>query len=82
MVICMLYMVLANVCERQKSKIVFFQKAKYKTILSLLLVLFVFCSCAVTHETTVRGKTTVITTDTTVIYHSGNGNVNIRTPVK
>ena len=40
MVICMLYMVLANVCERQKSKIVFFQKAKYKTILSLLFLAY------------------------------------------
>ena len=38
-------------------------------------------SCSITHDTTVQGKTTVITTDTTVIYHSGKGNLTVRTPV-
>ena len=48
----------------------------------LLLVLVGFCSCAVTHETTTKGKTTIITTDTTVVYHSGNGRTTVRTPVR
>lgn len=54
-----------------------------KTIhLIFFLFLVSFCSCAVTHQTETKGKTTVITTDTTVVYHSGNGNLNVRTPVR
>ena len=48
----------------------------------LLLVLVSFCSCATTHETTTKGKTTIITIDTTVVYHSGNGRTTVRTPVR
>ena len=51
-------------------------------IIFLLLVLVGFCSCAVARETTTKGKTTIITTDTTVIYHSGNGHTTVRTPVR
>ena len=51
-------------------------------IIFLLLVLVGFCSCAVSRETTTKGKTTIITTDTTVIYHSGNGHTTVRTPVR
>lgn len=36
-VICLLYVALAIVCERRKSNLVVFQKANYKTILSLVL---------------------------------------------
>ena len=39
-------------------------------------------SCAITHETTTKGKTTIVTTDTTVIFHSGNGRTTVRTPVR
>ena len=39
-------------------------------------------SCAITHETTTKGKTTIVTTDTTVIYHSGNGRTTVRIPVR
>lgn len=51
-------------------------------IFFLFLVVVSFCSCAVTHETTTKGKTTIVTTDTTVIYHSGNGHTTVRTPVR
>lgn len=51
-------------------------------IFFLFLVVVSFCSCAVTHETTTKGKATIVTTDTTVIYHSGNGRTTVRTPVR
>lgn len=51
-------------------------------IFFLFLVVVIFCSCAITHETKTKGKTTIVTTDTTVIYHSGNGRTTVRTPVR
>ena len=37
-------------------------------------------SCAITHETKADGKTVIITTDTTVIYHHGNGATRVNVP--
>jgi hypothetical protein len=38
-------------------------------------------SCATTHETKTDGKTVIITTDTTVVYHRGNGTTRINVPI-
>ena len=38
-------------------------------------------SCAITHETKTDGKTVIITTDTTVVYHRGNGATRVNVPV-
>lgn len=37
-------------------------------------------SCAITHETKTDGKTVIITTDTTVVYHRGNGATRVNVP--
>lgn len=37
-------------------------------------------SCAITHETKTDGKTVIITTDTTVVYHRGNGATSVHVP--
>lgn len=37
-------------------------------------------SCAITHETKTEGKTVIITTDTTVVYHHGNGATRVNVP--
>ena len=38
-------------------------------------------SCAITHETKTDGKTVIITTDTTVVYHRGNGATHVNVPI-
>lgn len=38
-------------------------------------------SCAITHETKTDGKTVIITTDTTVVYHRGNGSTRVNVPI-
>lgn len=38
-------------------------------------------SCAITHETKTDGKTVIITTDTTVVYHRGNGATRVNVPI-
>lgn len=37
-------------------------------------------SCAVTHETKSKGKMVIITSDTTVVYHGGNGSSHVTIP--
>ena len=38
-------------------------------------------SCAITHETKTDGKTVIITNDTTVVYHRGNGVSRVNVPI-
>ena len=38
-------------------------------------------SCAITHETKTEGKTVIITNDTTVVYHRGNGATRVNVPI-
>lgn len=38
-------------------------------------------SCAITHETKTDGKTVIITNDTTIVYHRGNGATRVSVPV-
>lgn len=45
-------------------------------VFSLLL-----SSCAITHETKTDGKTVIITNDTTVVYHRGNGSTRVNVPI-
>lgn len=37
-------------------------------------------SCAITHETKTEGKTVIITADTTIVYHRGNGATSVHVP--
>lgn len=37
-------------------------------------------SCSVTHETKTEGKMIIITADTTVVYHGGNGSSHVTIP--
>ena len=39
-------------------------------------------SCAIAHETKTDGKTVIITNDTTVVYHHGNGTSHLNIPIK
>lgn len=54
-------------------------------IILFIWLLFAFVlllsSCAITHETKTDGKTVIITTDTTVIYHRGNGVTRVNVPI-
>lgn len=52
-----------------------------KHLLFALFALFVVCSCATSHTTEIRGKTTVFVNDTTIIYHGGNTTLKFKTPV-
>ena len=38
-------------------------------------------SCAITHETKTDGKTVIITTDTTFVYHHGKGATRVNAPI-
>lgn len=38
-------------------------------------------SCAATHETKTDGKTVIITNDTTIVYHRGNGATRVNVPI-
>lgn len=38
-------------------------------------------SCAITHEVKTDGKTVIITNDTTIVYHSGNGASRVNVPI-
>lgn len=38
-------------------------------------------SCVITHETKTEGKTVIVTTDTTVVYHRGNGATRVNAPI-
>ena len=38
-------------------------------------------SCVITHETKTDGKTVIITNDTTVVYHRGNGATHVYVPI-
>ena len=38
-------------------------------------------SCTITHETKTDGKTVIITTDTTIVYHRGNGATRVNVPI-
>lgn len=53
-----------------------------KTLIICATIALFLVSCGTTHTTQTNGKTTVITTDTTVIYHGGNTNIQIKTPVR
>lgn len=46
-------------------------------ICSLLAVSIIFCSCSVHRQCTIKGKTLIVTVDTTIINH--NGSVKIQT---
>ena len=49
----------------------------------LLIGVFVLLlsSCAITHETKTDGKTVIITNDTTIVYHRGNGATRVNVPI-
>lgn len=38
-------------------------------------------SCAITHEVKTDGKTVIITNDTTIVYHRGNGATSVNVPI-
>lgn len=38
-------------------------------------------SCAITHEVKTDGKTVIITNDTTIVYHRGNGASRVNVPI-
>ena len=45
------------------------------------VVALLLSSCAITHETKTDGKTVIITADTTVVYHRGNGSTRVNVPI-
>lgn len=51
---------------------------KHFILIGVLVLLL--SSCAITHETKTDGKTVIITNDTTVIYHRGNGATRVNVP--
>lgn len=53
-----------------------------RNLFILIVTAFLLCSCGINHQIQTNGKTTVITTDTTVIYHGGNSHVTVKTPVR
>ena len=55
---------------------------KHLLIVCACFLCFAFTGCKTTHEIESKGKTTVITTDTTVIYHGGTNTVTTKVPYK
>ena len=53
-----------------------------KQFVFILIGVFVLLlsSCATTHETKIDGKTVIITNDTTIVYHRGNGATRVNIP--
>lgn len=47
----------------------------------IVAVVLLLSSCAITHETKTDGKTVIITNDTTVVYHKGNGATRVNVPI-
>lgn len=55
---------------------------KHLLIVCACFLCFAFTGCKTTHEIESKGKTTVITHDTTVIYHGGTNTVTTKVPYK